>query len=272
MGNPYWIKHLINKTFSQRFFWARLTRYPIIGKMADHALFDGDAIFYLPKDKTIPINEAVDPPGGIMAPSGIVEHFIKKAAYHWIMDFCICRDSTRCKDYPIELGCLFLGEAVKEINPRFGRRVTAEEALIHAQKCREAGLVHMIGKNKLDSVWLNAGPGDKLMTVCNCCPCCCLWKILPDINPEISAKVNRLPGLTVTVSDRCVGCGMCVKDVCFVNAITIKDKQASIDQGLCRGCGRCADICPKGAIEMVLEDAAYASRMIQQLEKVVDVT
>jgi len=276
MANPYWIKYLINKTFSQRFFWARLTRYPVIGKMIDYALFDKDEIFYLPKDNTIPIaipiNETVHQPDGMMVPSQIAEHFIKQAKAHWIMDFCICRDSAHCKDYPVELGCIFLGEAVKDINPRFGRLVTAEEALIHAQKCRDAGLVHLIGKNKLDSVWLNAGPGDRLMTICNCCPCCCLWKILPDINPEIGAKINRLPGLTVTVTEKCVGCGKCTKDVCFVNAITIKDNQAEIDQRLCLGCGRCVSACPTGAIEIAIEDPAYISRSIERLEHAVDVT
>ncbi len=272
MAAPFWIKYLINKTFSQRFFWARLTNYPVIGKMVDYALFDGDDIFYLPKDKTIPVNEAVDTPEGMMAPSQIVEHFIRQASYRWIMDFCICRDSTHCKDYPTDLGCIFLGEAVKEINPRFGRIVTAEEALVHARKCREAGLVHLIGKNKLDSVWLNAGPGEKLMTICNCCPCCCLWKILPDINPEISAKINRLPGLTVTVTDQCIGCGKCTKEVCFVNAITLEEKQAIINQNMCRGCGRCVDVCPNQAIQITLEDNEYISRSIQRLKNAVDVT
>jgi len=272
MATPYWIKYLINKTFSQRFFWARLTNYPIIGKMIDYALFDGDDIFYLPKDKTIPINEAVDQPEGMMAPSQIVDHFIKQANYHWIMDFCICRDSAHCKDYPIELGCIFLGEAAKGINPRFGHRATAEETLIHAQKCRDAGLVHLIGKNKLDTVWLNAGPGEKLMTICNCCPCCCLWKILPVIDPKISAKINRLPGLTVQVTDQCIGCGECTKDVCFVDAIHVEEKQAVIDQDLCKGCGRCVTVCPNKAIEITLQDPAYISRSIKQLENVVDVT
>lgn len=272
MGNPYWIKYLINKTFSQRFFWAKLTNYPVIGKMIDSALFKGDDIFYLPKDKTIHVNETVDQPEGMMAPSKIVEHFIRQANYHWIMDFCICRDSTHCKDYPVELGCLFLGEAVKDINPKFGRLVTEEEALDHAQKCRDAGLVHLIGKNKLDTVWLNAGPGDKLMTICNCCPCCCLWKILPDIKPEIAEKVTRLPGLSVKVTDECIGCGKCTKDVCFVNAINLEEDQAVIDQAACRGCGRCVEICPNNAIEITLDDQSYISRSIEKLESKVDVT
>jgi ferredoxin len=272
MGNPYWIKYLINKTFSQRFFWARLTNFPIIGKMIDYALFEGDDIFYLPKDKIIPINEAVDQPEGMMAPSEIVDHFIRQANYHWVMDFCICRDSTHCTDYPIELGCLFLGEAVKDINPKFGRFVTAEEALIHVQKCREAGLVQLIGRNKLDSIWLNAGPSEKLMTICNCCPCCCLWKVLPTISPEIADKVNRLPGLAVTVTEQCIGCGICTKEVCFVDAIHLKEKQAVIDQNLCRGCGRCVSVCPNEAIKITVDDQAYISRSIEKLEGKVDVT
>jgi len=76
------------------------------------------------------------------------------------MDWCICRKSTKCEDYPIELGCLFLGEATLKIDPRLGHRATKQEALEHVQKCRDAGLVHLIGRNKLDSVWLNAQPGN----------------------------------------------------------------------------------------------------------------
>lgn len=272
MGSPYWFKFLINKTFSQRFFWAKLTNYPIIGKMIDYALFDGDSIFYLPKDKTIPINESVDQPENLMAPSQIVEHFIKKAGYHWIMDFCICRDSTHCKDYPTDLGCLFLGEAATNINPKFGRLVTKKEALDHAKKCRDAGLVHLVGRNKLDTVWLNVGPGEKLMTICNCCPCCCLWKVLPVIKPDISAKISRLPGLTVSVTDQCIGCGTCTENICFVEAIQLADKHAIIDQVACKGCGRCVTVCPNEAIDVTLANSDYISASIEQLTTMVDVT
>ena len=137
MASPYWIKYLINKTFSQRFFWARMTNYPIIGRLIDYALFEKDDIFYLPKDKTIPINESVDQPEGLVAPSMIVDHFIKAATHHWIMDFCICRDSAHCKDYPIDLGCIFLGDAAKNINPKFGRLATEQEALEHYRRIRD---------------------------------------------------------------------------------------------------------------------------------------
>ncbi|MFZ5570753.1 MAG: DUF362 domain-containing protein [Thermodesulfobacteriota bacterium] len=270
MGSPYFMKTIINKTFSQRFFWSRMSRYPVIGRLMEYLLFENDEIIYLPKDQSIPVNRSLAPREDLVLPSMILEHFIRRANYHWIMNFCICRDSSSCKDYPIDLGCIFLGEAAMGINPRFGRKVTAEEALAHAARCREAGLVHLIGRNKLDTVWLNVGPGNKLLTVCNCCPCCCLWKVLPTINPAISAKVNRMPGVTVTVTERCVGCGTCTRDVCFVGAIRLEGKQAVIDES-CRGCGRCVTVCPKEAIEITVDDRDGYAAVIDKIDQLVTI-
>jgi ferredoxin len=206
----------------------------------------------------------------MVLPSQIVEHFVERASVHWIMDFCLCRASEGCRDYPVELGCLFLGEAALGINPQLGRRVTKQEARAHVQRCREAGLVHLVGRNKLDTVWLGVGPGRELLTVCNCCPCCCLWGVLPQVTPLIGDKIARLPGVTVTVSDRCVGCGTCTEGVCFVGAIRLENGQAVID-GSCRGCGRCVDVCPQGAIDLVIEDGRFVDRTIAHIATLVDV-
>jgi ferredoxin len=272
MASPYLVKTLINKTFSGRYFFSKLTHFPIVGRIVDHALFEGDDIFYLPKDKVIPVGRFIERPESLTVPSFIVEHFIRKANYHWIMDFCICRESSKCRNYPVGLGCIFLGRAAMDINPKFGRCVTSKEALSHATKCREAGLVHLIGRNKLDSVWLGVGPGNKLLTICNCCPCCCLWKILPTIKPEIGNKVCRMPGISVRVGDQCLGCGTCTKNVCFVDAIHIEESHAVINQKACRGCGRCVDNCPNGAIELVIESKEFINESIKRISDVVDVT
>jgi len=165
----------------------RLTRVPGFRGLIDKMLFDGDHLIYLPKDNVVNMNVEIEPPESMVLPSQVVEHFIQKARYHWIMNFCICRESTKCQDYPRDLGCLFLGEAVLNINPAFGRRVSKEEALEHVRRCREAGLVHLIGRNKLDTVWLGTGPGEKLLTICNCCPCCCLWLVLPTLHESIGS-------------------------------------------------------------------------------------
>ena len=273
MARPLWFVELLKKAFPHRNIIALLTHIPIIGAIIDKVLFESDDIVYLPTDnvatKTIPINQSLEQPKQSAIPSQIVHHFIDKANYHWIMDFCICRSANECKDYPINLGCLFLGEAVKGINPQLGRLVTKEEAHEHVRRCREAGLVHMIGRNKLDAMWLNVKPEHKLMSICNCCPCCCLWRVLPKMSPDISRKVARIEGVNVTVTGGCTGCGMCVDEVCFVDAISIKDGKATISDG-CRGCGRCVEICPQNAIALSIDDEDFVHHTVRKLEQIVD--
>lgn len=243
---------LIRNTFKQRKFFAQFTKIPILGRIIDKLFFDGDDILFLPKDsvvkKTIEINETIIKPDDIVLPTDIVKHFINQSKYHFLMNFCICRVSNKCEDYPINLGCLFLGEAVKKIDPSVGKLVTKEEALVHVDRCKDAGLVHLIGRNKLDGIWLNAGPKEKLMTICNCCNCCCLWRMIPNLSKNISSKITKMPGVNVFVnSSECIGCGRCVKS-CFVDAIQIINDKAKIDSLLCRACGRCVEICPEKAI------------------------
>jgi Pyruvate/2-oxoacid:ferredoxin oxidoreductase delta subunit len=274
MARPLWFVELIKKMFPRRFLIAKLTKIPIIGKIlenfADKLIFQGSEILYLPKDQTIQVGQVIKGSQEMVLPSQVVDYFIERAKYHWIMNFCICRASEKCKDYPIELGCLFLGEAVLGINPQLGRLVTKEEALEHVKKCREAGLVHMIGKDKIDASWLNIGPEEKLLTICNCCNCCCLWRILPHLAPKLGKTVNRMPGIKVLVTDRCIGCGTCTQGICFVDAIHLIKKKAIIGEG-CRGCGRCASICPQNAIQVVIEDPQFVEKSINQLQSLVDI-
>ncbi|MBS3795106.1 MAG: 4Fe-4S binding protein [Candidatus Thorarchaeota archaeon] len=273
MARPLWFVELLKKAFPHRNIIALFTHIPIIGGLIDKILFESDDIVYLPTDnvatKTIPINQSLEQPKQSAIPSQIVHHFIEKANYHWIMNFCICRSANECEDYPVDLGCLFLGEAVKGINPQLGRLVTKEEAHEHVRKAREAGLVHMIGRNKLDAMWLNVKPEHKLMSICNCCPCCCLWRVLPKMSPEISRKVTRIEGVNVTVTDACTGCGACIEDICFVDAIRLKEGKAVISDD-CRGCGRCVEVCPQNAITLTIEDEDFVNHTVRKLEQTVD--
>lgn len=271
MSRPIWLVNLIKRTFPGRRRLARFTHAPVIRQAVDRMLFDGDDIIYLPRDNVIPVGREVDEPESIVLPSQIVEHFIQQASRHWIMNFCLCREASACRDYPTDLGCLFLGEAVLQINPALGRLVSKEEALAHVRRCREAGLVHLIGRNKLDTVWLGVGPGRQLMTICNCCPCCCLWRMLPDLDRSIGDKVTRMPGVSVTVRDRCAGCGACAAGICFVDAIRLVDGRAAISEA-CRGCGRCVEVCPNAAIELTLAHSDYVSETVDRLARLVDIT
>jgi ferredoxin len=271
MARSRWFVELVKKPFPHLFRIVSLTKVPVLGSLLDLLLFEGDDIVYLPRDTTLRIDEPIDVPEEVVLPSQVVEHFIEQANCHWIMDVCLCRDASRCEDYPIELGCLFLGGAASGINPRLGRPVTKEEALEHVRRCREAGLVHMIGRNKLDTVWLGVGPGERLMTICSCCPCCCLWRMLPHVAPAIGARVSRMPGVRVSVTDRCLGCGVCTQGICFADAIHLHNGRAKIN-GECRGCGQCVAVCPQKAIEITLDGSGAIDVTIRRLAKQVDVT
>ncbi len=269
---------LLRAVFDLRFTMARLTRLPILGRGVEKALFDQDDMFYLPRDRTVSANRAQEiemglevRPENVMLPSQVIDHFLRRSRYIFIMNTCMCRDASDCHDYPRDLGCIFLGRGTTRISPEMGRHVTVDEAIEHMRKAREKGLVHLIGRNKIDSVWLSAGPKEDLLSICNCCPCCCLWKMLPQLSHGIADSVTRMPGVEVRVTDRCTGCGRCADEGwCFVDAITMQHGHAAIDERSCRGCGRCAERCPSGAVEVTVVDTAFMERAIGRIEPLVD--
>jgi Pyruvate/2-oxoacid:ferredoxin oxidoreductase delta subunit len=234
-----------------------------VGKFVQRLLFHEDDIIYLP------IKQSIKPEKDMVLPSEVVRHFVKIANHRWIMDECICRGSENCEHYPIDLGCLFMGEAVKGINPKLGRLASIDEALEHVDQCEAAGLVHLIGRNKLDSVWLNVKPAHQLLTVCNCCECCCLWKILPHVYGPIGGGVHKLDGVNVSVTKHCKGCGICTQ-TCFVNAISVQNKKAVVSDA-CRGCGRCVIKCPEKAIDLKIDCTDSIDDAIRRISSMVHI-
>ncbi len=259
---------LIEKIFPYRFTVARLTKNPLIAPLAHKMLFEKNNLTVLPKNTVveIQINKKIPSPESIVVPSQVVDYFIEEANSHFIMNFCICRESMKCKNHPSNLGCLFMGNAVKEINPQFGRMASKQESHDHVEKCRKNGLVHLIGRDKFDELWLGVRSGLQLLTVCNCCSCCCLWKMLPNLDSSLASSVKKMPGINIYVTDECTGCKTCLEDVCFLNAIKVINGKATITHD-CRICGRCAEICPNNAIKIIIEDDTYIEQTIQRIKK-----
>ncbi len=262
----------LEKMYPYRFLVAKMTQVPLLRQIIDKMLFDKTNLTVLPKESVVEITleKPITPPDNMVLPSQVVDYFIRKTNYRFIMKFCLCREAMQCKNHPIQFGCLFLGEAVRGINPEFGREATVDEALAYVQKCRDAGLIHLIGRDKIDETWLGVGSNGKLLTVCNCCSCCCLWKIASELDPRISSKVKRMPGVEVSVNEKCTGCGTCVEQ-CFVQTITIRDGRATIGDE-CKGCGRCADRCPNNAIRVTINDREFIQKTIDRIEGSVDVS
>lgn len=274
--------NFIKLTFRSRFFLAKICRkIPTLAKLVDKLLFEGDDIQVIPRNasvksknlkvKDIEINADIPISEDTVLPNEVIKEMIRRSTHHFIMDFCICRVSTGCKDYPQDLGCLFLGKGATNISSKLGRSVSSEDAIEHVNRCHEAGLVHIIGRNKIDSIWLNTGPKDELLSICHCCPCCCLWKMIPELPEDIGNGFLPMIGVELNFNQElCTGCGMCALDSCFVNAIKMMEGKAEIDLDKCRKCGRCAELCENDALTISLTSDAVNSS-IERVEKLVDV-
>jgi Fe-S-cluster-containing hydrogenase component 2 len=57
---------------------------------------------------------------------------------------------------------------------------------------------------------------------------------------------------------------------CFVHAIHVQDGRAIIGVD-CRGCGRCADLCPNKAIHVTIADKKFLKKTIDRIESSVAV-
>ena len=237
---------------------ARLSRVPGIKAVSRPFLGpDNASITY------IPVNEKLEVPPGVAAPISIVEHFIDAADYHVIAHHCMCRKTMGCTEHDPDFGCIFMGEAARDIHPTIARPVSRDEAKEHLHRAAGLGLVTSIGKFRLDAFALGLKDYDRLMSICHCCPCCCLYEIVPHADPEFQNMVVPLEGVALEVTDACDGCGICTR-TCLFEQIEIVNGKAVLGP-LCKRCGRCAANCPIGAIDVKIEDPTYIDACIERL-------
>ncbi|RJP29241.1 MAG: hypothetical protein C4536_11725 [Actinobacteria bacterium] len=217
----------------------------------------------------IPVYEGVETDGGIALPVSIVEHFINEASYRVILDYCLCRKGNGCKEHDIATGCIFVGEGAREISPEVGRYANREEALEHHRKAVEDGLIPVVGKVKIDAVGLGVKEHGRLMTICHCCPCCCLTGGVHHAPRDVRDILVRLEGVKVEVTGDCNGCGQCV-EACIFKQIKILDGVAFVGEE-CKGCSRCAIACPRDAITITVDNPEYMAECIGRIGAYVDV-
>lgn len=84
MARPLWIVNLLKKNFGLRYMGAEMTKWPVLGRVMERALFNGhqtgDALFYLPKDRVI-VHQNIEDQDNVVVPSSVVAHFIEESKF-----------------------------------------------------------------------------------------------------------------------------------------------------------------------------------------------
>ena len=141
---------IVNRIFNWRFWIAGLTKKSrIANKVIDKLLFEGDEIVVIPN--TINVNKKIESAGTEFLPTDVIKDVIKRSEDIVIMNTCLCRTSNDCKDYPHDIGCIFLGPTTKKIPRTICHEATIEEALAQVDEADNAGLSHIIGRNRIDT-------------------------------------------------------------------------------------------------------------------------
>jgi len=218
----------------------------------------------------IPVNENIEGAENIALPIEIIDKLIEKSTTRVILKKCVCRHNYDCSNYPDDVGCLFLGESALETPKNWRQIVDKDQAKQHAKKAISLGLVPMVGKIRFDSDTLGIVDRGKLMTICFCCECCCLGRFMaPFPAPLIDRLQHRIEGMTIEVTDQCIGCGECV-DSCYLKAIEIVNGRA-VRKDICRLCGRCAARCPQQAIKIRLDNPNVVDDVVNRLLSIVEI-
>ncbi len=193
----------------------------------------------------------------VVVPMDMIKESLKSIDYIAGMDSCLCRDANDCKDFPHDLGCLFLGEAAKAVVKHgLGRQFTYEEACARVDQAAKEGLMGQ-------AVWIEVEQMlwgvrndlmDHFLEICFCCPCCCIaMRLARNATPAERHRFHPAGWTAVPDRTRCVGCRKCAeeKNGCPVEAISFgEDGRVRIDQELCVGCGICKSRCDFDAIKI----------------------
>lgn len=130
----------------------------------------------------------------------------------------MCRESHDCKDYPVDLGCLFLGEGARTLHYKGARELTKDEALDRLERAKRRGLVNNIIWSRGELKLLGADE-KRTIELCSCCPCCCLMFKTRDASKAFTDGFKGFGVCKVVDADECTHCTNC-EQACPFKATT----------------------------------------------------
>ena len=270
-SRPEWWLAVLAKIWPITWISAKATTWPVLGPVVAKIalpLFSRRNL----NISYIPIDEPLSPSVTSLLPVQVVETLVERSSHHAIIKRCTCRDARQCKEHPIELGCMFLGEGARDIDSRIARHVSKKEAIEHLHKTVHHGLVPMVGRVKIDNYIWGVRDTGKLVTLCFCCQCCCtILTSLKYLPKDALGSVVTLEGVQVkTALDLCDGCGICA-DGCPAGALQINNLKVERDVQKCKTCGRCVAVCPQNAVSVEVEDIdAAVEALTERIKPVAD--
>lgn len=186
-------------------------------------------------------------------PMEMLRDEVARASYRAIMNECLCRKIQGCRDYPLDLGCLFIGPAARACVERgIAHEATLEECYAHLDRAKEAGLSATAYFVEVEEyVWgFRDADMPNFLEICFCCPCCCSANRFEQrAGGELKRILHQGSGWSCVVdAERCIGCGACTRE-CPHERISLRDGRAWVHPE-CAGCGQCLKMCPQDALSV----------------------
>ncbi|MBL7177304.1 MAG: 4Fe-4S binding protein [Desulfobacteraceae bacterium] len=192
-----------------------------------------------PQLRTIPVGRSI-PAGAEVLPHEAAEELVR-AQKKILVAPCICRRKTKTQgagcDKPDETCLIFDQWAEYYHRNGLGRIIEKNEAVEILKKADEAGLV-LQPSNCKEPGW-----------ICCCCACCCgVVKRLKAHPRSASIVVNSF--VCRVDPEICEGCLFCI-DRCPTHAHEVVDDRVVHLSERCIGCGLCVTTCSSGAATMI---------------------